>query len=67
MNILTSASRIVFVVLTIALCIFTYKQIVDPKDFVTLVSMVFSFYFAKNQNSQSQNNTQVSTTLKENE
>lgn len=47
MNILASASRIVFIVITLSLCIFTYKWIIDPKDFMILASSVFSFYFTK--------------------
>lgn len=35
--------------MTIALCIFTWLGIIEAKDFVMLVGMVFSYYFAKNE------------------
>lgn len=57
MNILASASKLVFLVMTLALCLFTWFWIVEAKDFVMLVGMVFSYYFAKNQNTESQAKT----------
>lgn len=48
MLILSSASRIVLIIMTIALCIFTYLGQVDWKDFVVLISVVFTYYFTKN-------------------
>lgn len=54
MKILSSASRLVFLIMTVALCAFTYKGIVDPKDFMMLASMSFTFYFTrKSENTQS--------------
>ena len=54
MKILSSASRLVFLIMTVALCVFTYKGIVDPKDFMMLASMSFTFYFTrKSENTQS--------------
>ncbi len=46
MNILNSASKIVFILMTFATIggLFTGK--IDPKDFMILASMAFSFYFA---------------------
>lgn len=51
-----SASRIVFIIMTLALCVFTYKGIVDGKDFVMLISIVFTYYFTKQAN---ENNRQA--------
>lgn len=51
-NILTSASKIVFIMLACTMCIaFLFLIMVgritlDAKDFVMLVSMAFTFYFA---------------------
>ena len=57
MNILASASKLVFLVMTLALCLFTWFWIVEAKDFVMLVGMVFSYYFAKNQTAETQAKT----------
>lgn len=34
--------------MTLALCYFTYLGQVDWKDFVVLISVVFTYYFTKN-------------------
>ncbi len=47
MNILNSASKIVFILLTVALIGLTAMKIVDAKDFVVLASMGYAFYFSK--------------------
>jgi hypothetical protein len=46
MNILQSASKIVFILMAVAVVILTFMKILDPKDFMILASMAFSFYFA---------------------
>lgn len=52
MNILESASKIVFIAMTFTLCIVFIFEVVagritmDPKDFVALTMMAFTFYFA---------------------
>ncbi len=46
-KIYSSASKIVFIVITVALVGLTFQGIVDPKDFMMLASMVFAFYFTK--------------------
>lgn len=46
MNILTSASKIVFLMMTLAVIALTWVGKVDPKDFMMLASMAFAFYFA---------------------
>lgn len=46
MNILQSASKIVFVLMAVATIGLTYVGKIDPKDFIVLTSMAFSFYFA---------------------
>lgn len=45
-NILTSASKIVFILMAIAVVGLTAFGIVEPKDFMMLAAMAFSFYFA---------------------
>ncbi len=50
MIILSSASKIVFILLSLCLCIFTGMWLIDPKDFTSIVGMVFVYYFWKNQN-----------------
>lgn len=51
-NILTSASKIVFILVALTACLaFMYeivfgKALMDPKDFIGLVLMAFTFYFA---------------------
>lgn len=56
--ILKSASRFVFVIMSLALCAFTFLWIVEAKDFVALITGIFGYYFGRNQNSslQSQEN-----------
>lgn len=45
-KIYTSASKIVFILMAIAVVVGMFYEKVDPKDFMILASMVFSFYFA---------------------
>lgn len=45
-KILESASKIVFVLLTLALIGLTAFKIVDAKDFIVLCGMAFTFYFS---------------------
>lgn len=47
--ILKSASKLVFILLSVALCVLTYIGTVDSKDFIVLVSMTFSYYFTRKQ------------------
>jgi len=52
-NILTSASKLVFVLMALATIVGMLIGKIDAKDFLTLVSMAFTFYFAnKGENSQ---------------
>ena len=46
MEILKSASKIVFILMAVAVIVLTAFGKVDPKDFIILASMAFSFYFA---------------------
>ena len=46
MQILESASKIVFVIMTLAVVAGLFTKILDPKDFMVLASMTFTFYFA---------------------
>lgn len=41
-----SASRIVFILLAVALVVLTFTGKVEAKDFITLTSMAFTYYFA---------------------
>lgn len=53
MQIYQSASKIVFILMAIATIAGMLLGKIDPKDFLTLVSMAFTFYFAnKGDNSQ---------------
>lgn len=49
-----SASKFVFVIMSIALCLFTYLGIVEAKDFVALITGVFGYYFGRNGTNTSQ-------------
>lgn len=46
MNILSSASKIVFILLAFTACLGFFVGKLDPKDFMLLAGMAFSFYFA---------------------
>lgn len=46
MNILESASKIVFILMALGVLTLTYLGKVDPKDFVMLAGMAFTFYFS---------------------
>lgn len=46
MKILNSASKIVFILMTLATIGGLFVNKVDPKDFIMLTSMAFTFYFA---------------------
>lgn len=45
-NIYTSASKIVFILMAGATIAGMFLGKIDPKDFMTLASMAFAFYFA---------------------
>lgn len=45
MNILQSASKIVFIIMALAVVGLTFVRIIDAKDFMLLASMAFTFYF----------------------
>ncbi len=47
MNILSSASKIVFILMAIALVALTFTGKVDAKDFVMLAGMAFTYYFTR--------------------
>jgi hypothetical protein len=52
-NILKSASKLVFLVLTLSACVGFFMGILDPKDFMVLAMAAFTFYFSnKGDNSQ---------------
>ena len=42
-KIFSSASKIVFVLMAIAVTVLTFIKIIDPKDFMMLAAMAFSF------------------------
>jgi len=48
-----SASKIVFILMALAVVVLTFTGIVEPKDFVGLCLMAFTFYFS-NKGDQSQ-------------
>lgn len=53
-NILSSASKIVFVLMALSLTGLTALGMVESKDFVMLCSMAFTFYFS-NKGNQKEN------------
>lgn len=44
--IFTSASKIVFILLSVSACVGFFIGILESKDFMVLASMAFGFYFA---------------------
>lgn len=46
MKILTSASKIVFIMLALTACVGFFMRLLESKDFMVLAGMAFSFYFA---------------------
>ncbi len=46
-NIFNSASKIVFILMAVAVVGLTFMNKVDPKDFMMLSGMVFSYYFSR--------------------
>lgn len=46
-KIFSSASKIVFIIVALAVVGAMFMKIIDPKDFMILASMVFSYYFTK--------------------
>jgi hypothetical protein len=46
MEILKSASKVVFILMAVATIAGMFVGRIDPKDFMILASMAFSFYFA---------------------
>ena len=52
MNILSSASKLVFILLALSACIGFFLGLLESKDFMVLVMSAFTFYFsAKGDNS----------------
>lgn len=45
-NIISSASKIVFILMAVAVTVLTFVGIVDSKDFMMLAAMAFAFYFS---------------------
>lgn len=46
MEIIKSASKLVFVLMAVATIVGMFMGRIDAKDFLVLVSMAFTFYFA---------------------
>jgi hypothetical protein len=46
-EVIAAASRIVLILFTIAICIAFLMRVLEPKEFMILAGMVFSFYFTK--------------------
>lgn len=63
MIILQSASKIVFISLTIGLIILTFLGKVDPKDFIMLTAMAFTFYFSKPTTPDTSTTTSTTTNI----
>lgn len=52
MKILESASKLVFLILTLSACIGFFMGILESKDFMLLAISAFSFYFSKKDDSE---------------
>lgn len=63
MQILNSASKIVFILMTVGVIVMTFIGIVDAKDFIVLCSMVFAFYFTKSPTPSVSTTTDGSATI----
>lgn len=63
MGILQSASKIVFILITVALIIGLFLGKVDPKDFMVLASMVYVYYFNAKQPTSDQVTSTTTTTI----
>lgn len=50
MKILESASKVVFVILALALVLLTFTGKVEAKDFIMLTGMAFTYYFTQAKN-----------------
>lgn len=44
-SILSSAAKIVFILMAVAVVVGMFMGRIDPKDFMVLASMAFAFYF----------------------
>lgn len=51
-NIFKSASKIVFLLMTLAVIGGLFTGRIDPKDFMMLASMCFTFYFSHKSNNE---------------
>ena len=47
MKIFTSASKLVFMLMAVAVVAGLFTKIIDAKDFMVLASMAFTYYFTK--------------------
>ncbi len=47
-QIFASATKLVFVIIAIALVVFTAMGIIEGKDFMFIAGMVFTAYYSKN-------------------
>lgn len=54
MYILSSASKIVFILMAVAVVVGVFANKIDPKDFVGLASMAFVYYFTRQQETPKQ-------------
>ena len=46
MNVLQSASKIVFILLAVSACAGFFLKLLESKDFMVLAGMAFAFYFS---------------------
>lgn len=57
-NILKSASKIVFILLTLALIAGLFMGIIDPKDFAIFVALTYNYYFNREANKNKSNSVE---------
>ena len=55
MNIFSSATKIVLLIMVISFCALTFIGKIDPKDFVSALLMVLSFYYGAKSNNNINN------------
>lgn len=61
-NIFNSASKLVFLLIAIAVIVGMFLGKVDAKDFMVLASMAFTFYFTRDKGSDSSSDDDSSDT-----
>jgi hypothetical protein len=59
MNIFTSATKVVLILMILALIWLTFKWIIDWKDFVIIIMVIVNFYYNDKKNKEDVKNNNV--------